>query len=179
MAHYVAFIHKDEDSCYGVSFPDFPGCISAGNTYDEAWSDAIEALRVHVELMRDDGDEIPAPSALEAVMADPDLSDHRAGAVLAMVPLFAIAGRPKRVNVSIDADVLDAIDDLAAHAGQTRSGFLTYIARQAAEDSWEAYKDKKDKFRWRRLASNKRIVGKRSDPTPSRTPRGRAKPKSA
>ena len=27
---YVAIIHKDTDSDFGVSFPDFPGCITAG-----------------------------------------------------------------------------------------------------------------------------------------------------
>ena len=33
---YVAIIPKDPDSDFGVSFPDFPGCITAGRTLDEA-----------------------------------------------------------------------------------------------------------------------------------------------
>lgn len=36
MTHYVALIHKHADSCYGVSFPDLPGVITAGDTLDEA-----------------------------------------------------------------------------------------------------------------------------------------------
>jgi hypothetical protein len=32
MVGYVALVHKDEGTSYGVSFPDFPGCISAGDT---------------------------------------------------------------------------------------------------------------------------------------------------
>ncbi len=33
---YIAYLHKDRHSDYGVSFPDFPGCITAGKTLDEA-----------------------------------------------------------------------------------------------------------------------------------------------
>jgi hypothetical protein len=29
---YIAYLHKDRKSDYGVSFPDFPGCITAGKT---------------------------------------------------------------------------------------------------------------------------------------------------
>jgi len=41
---YIAIIHKDPDSDFGVSFPDFPGCITAGRTLDEAKEMAREAL---------------------------------------------------------------------------------------------------------------------------------------
>ena len=40
---YIAYLHKDRDSDYGVSFPDFPGCITAGKTLDEASRMAAEA----------------------------------------------------------------------------------------------------------------------------------------
>ena len=43
-AHYIALIHKDGDSCYGVSFPDVAGVITAGDTLDEALTGAAEAL---------------------------------------------------------------------------------------------------------------------------------------
>ena len=35
MRHTIGVIHKDEKSDYGISFPDFPGCVSAGATLDE------------------------------------------------------------------------------------------------------------------------------------------------
>lgn len=65
---YIAIIHKDPDSCYGVSFPDFPGCISAGATLDEAKSMAAEALALAIEEMREDGELPPQPSPLDKVM---------------------------------------------------------------------------------------------------------------
>ena len=45
MSTYIALIRKDPDSDYGVDFPDFPGCVTAGSTLDEARSMADEALR--------------------------------------------------------------------------------------------------------------------------------------
>ena len=70
MANYIALIHKDAESDYGVSFPDFPGVISAGTSLDDARAMAEEALALHVEGMVEDGDAVPEPSSLESVMAD-------------------------------------------------------------------------------------------------------------
>jgi predicted RNase H-like HicB family nuclease len=44
MAEYIALIHKDPDSDFGVSFPDFPGCVTADATLEEARALAAEAL---------------------------------------------------------------------------------------------------------------------------------------
>ena len=55
---FIALVHKDPDSCYGVSFPDVPGCTSAGDTLDEALSNAVDALSGHIRLMEADGEEI-------------------------------------------------------------------------------------------------------------------------
>jgi predicted RNase H-like HicB family nuclease len=44
MAGYVALVHKDQGTSYGVSFPDLPGCISAGDTMDEALANGADAL---------------------------------------------------------------------------------------------------------------------------------------
>lgn len=36
MSGHIGLIHKDEGSGYGVSFPDFPGVITAAGTLDDA-----------------------------------------------------------------------------------------------------------------------------------------------
>jgi predicted RNase H-like HicB family nuclease len=71
MSRYAALIHKDAGSDYGVSFPDFPGLITAGRTLDEACKMAEEALAFHIGGMLEDCAPIPEASSLEAVMADP------------------------------------------------------------------------------------------------------------
>ena len=58
MRHYIGIIHKDRDSDYGISFPDFPGCVSAGATLDEARTMGEEALALHVRGMIEDGEAI-------------------------------------------------------------------------------------------------------------------------
>ena len=84
---YIAFIHKDPDSCYGVSFPDMPGCASAGDTLDEAVANAVDALSGHVRVMDMDGDQIPAARNLEEIIADPRLAEDREGALLSAIAL--------------------------------------------------------------------------------------------
>ena len=70
MPQYIGLIHQDPGSDFGVSFPDFPGAITAGSTLDEAHAMAEELLAFHVQGMLEDGEAIPDPSSLEAIMAD-------------------------------------------------------------------------------------------------------------
>ena len=97
MADYIALIHNDADSDYSVSFPDFPGCVTAGATIDEARALATEALAFHVEGMREDGQEIPAPSPMAAVMTERENRD----AVAFLVTLREQAERHVRVQITL------------------------------------------------------------------------------
>ena len=72
MREYVGLIHKEGASDYGVSFPDFPGVITAGATVGEACDLAEQALAFHVEGLIDDSETIPDPTSLEKIMADAD-----------------------------------------------------------------------------------------------------------
>lgn len=127
---YIAFIHKDPDSIYGVSFPDVPGCISAGDTIDDAVRNAVEALSGHVRMLEADGDPVPSPRDFDAIMNDPDLAEDREGAMTTIVPLVRDRGSSTRINVSLDLGLLEAIDAAARERGQTRSAFLASAARR-------------------------------------------------
>ena len=90
---YIGLVHKETDSDYGVSFPDLPGCITAGRTIEEAGEMAAEALALHLEgLAEDGGEKIPPPSSADAVLAQPDAAD--ALALLVVEPLPARAEIP-------------------------------------------------------------------------------------
>lgn len=92
MAGYIALVHKDEGTSYGVSFSDVPGCISAGDTFEEAVANAAEALAGHFAIMKVDGDPIPLPRSFEQLKRDPDFTEHSAGAIVTMVtPRSAMA----------------------------------------------------------------------------------------
>jgi predicted RNase H-like HicB family nuclease len=85
MACYIARVHKDEGTSYGVSFPDVPGCISAGDTFEEAVANAAEALAGHLGLMQADGDEMPAARSFEQLKRDPSFIADAADAIVTMI----------------------------------------------------------------------------------------------
>lgn len=130
MTKYIALVHKDAASDYGVSFPDFPGCISAGETYEKALHNAVEALAAHVDLMRKDGDPIPAPRDLPAIREAEDWIDWT-DATVTMIPLIPMDGAAVRLNISLDSALLDEIDRAAAAIGMSRSAYLARAARIA------------------------------------------------
>ena len=127
MRHYIALIHKDPTSDYGVSFPDLPGVISAGSTPDEARAMAAEALAFHLEGLAEDGEAVPEPSTLEEIMAIAGNKD----AVAVLVDAPAAEVKSVRVNITLPADVLGEIDKYAEREGFTRSGFLAQAAKKA------------------------------------------------
>jgi predicted RNase H-like HicB family nuclease len=125
MRNYIALIHKDAESDYGVSFPDFPGVVTAGLTLDEAREMAEEALAFHVEGLIEDGNAVPEALTLEGVMADPTNRDG----VAVLVTWKGPAARVVRINVTLPDDILSRIDAYAAENGLSRSGFLARAAR--------------------------------------------------
>ena len=129
---YVSFIHRDEAG-FGVSFPDFPGCLSVGATIDDAVRLGSEALAFHVEGLVDSGEGIPPPRSIDAIKADPELAEWRRGADFVLIPLLLDRGSSRRVNVSLDRGLLEAIDDEARQRRMTRSAFLATAARREIE----------------------------------------------
>jgi len=92
MAHYIAIIHNDADSCYGVSFPDVPGVFTAGDTIDEAIRKAGEVLEFAAEdWSKLSGEKFPAPRTIDELRSIADFREQAADAVVAAVPF--------RVNV--------------------------------------------------------------------------------
>ena len=47
-----AMVHE-EDGQFGISFPDFPGCYSCGDTLEETKTNGLNALALHCDVMRD------------------------------------------------------------------------------------------------------------------------------
>ena len=122
MIGYIGIVHKDKGSDYGVSFPDFPGCITAGTTPEEAYAMAEEALQFHIEGMLEDGDKIPRPTSFENAKAKGLFAD----ALLQFMINVRLPGKVKRVNIAMDENLLDDIDSVT----RNRSAFLAEAARE-------------------------------------------------
>jgi predicted RNase H-like HicB family nuclease len=132
MANYIAVVHKDPKSDFGVSFPDFPGCVTAGSSIDEAKDMAYDALSLHIKGMLEDGESIPPSSKLEDIMSDPDYSDAIA---ILVVTISETKPRSVRVNITVPEDMLRKIDAVAKERGMSRSSFLVNAAQNAIESS--------------------------------------------
>lgn len=131
MRNYIGLIHKEADSDYGVSFPDLPGVVTAGTDLDDARRMAGEALALHVEGLIEDGEQLPEPSTLEMVMADPDNRDG----VAILVSVATPVRKAVRLNITLPEDILSEIDAYARTHGLTRSGFLARAARREMENA--------------------------------------------
>lgn len=112
-------------SGYGVFFPDLPGCVSAGDTLQQAASNAEVALQLHLAGMTEEGLEIPAPSELDDIERDAEVAEMARIVVRGELP-----SRIERVNITMDQGLLKVIDAAAEARGMTRSGFLAEGARQ-------------------------------------------------
>jgi predicted RNase H-like HicB family nuclease len=133
---YPVVIHKDKTSDYGVTVPDLPGCFSAGDTLEEALTNAVEAIECHLEGLLFDGEEIPPVQAIETHQKKRDF----AGGTWALVSvdLSKLASKAKRINITLPERVLALVDEQARREGESRSGLLAraaldYIGRHTVE----------------------------------------------
>ena len=95
MPHYIALIHKDSGSCYGVSFPDVPGVVTAGDTLDEAIAQAGEVLALAAEdWERLTGSDFPGPRSIDELRDDAAFLTDARDAVVAAIPFEPDAVRP-------------------------------------------------------------------------------------
>ena len=115
MKTFIAVVHKDPDSAYGIRFPDVPGCYS------------VEALSLFFE-----DQPVPEPRDLDQLRAE-IAGDIAEGAALIAVPLIVPTRTSARVNISLDRGTLAAIDAAARARGLTRSAFLAEAATNEIE----------------------------------------------
>ena len=112
---FPVVIETDENGGYSAFFPDVLGCVAAGDTIEECYEDAIQALTLHLAGMVDDGESIPEATRLTEVSVDDDIKV--ADLLLITVP---ISGRKTRVNMTLDNAILTAIDPVTTN----RSAFI-------------------------------------------------------
>lgn len=123
---YPIILEKDEDSDYGVSVPDLPGCFSAGRTVEDAILNANEAILTHIEGMLMDDEQIPSPKTI-----DQHKKKYRAAKyiwAICEVDLSSLSERVKRINITLPEKLLSKIDAVAGSEGESRSGFLAHAA---------------------------------------------------
>lgn len=129
MRYPIAIETGDTKHAFGVVIPDLPGCFSAGDTLDEALTNAREAILFHLEGMLDDGKPFPAQTPIELLQKK---RSYR-GWTWAVVDVDAseLGDRAARINITLPQRILRAVDAHARKQGETRSGFLARAALDA------------------------------------------------
>lgn len=116
-------------SAWGVVVPDLPGCFSAGDTAEQAFANAVEAITLHCEAMAEDGVGIPLARPLDAWQKASEYEGWTWGMVDVGTSRFE--GRAKKINITLPGHLLTRIDDYAKLHGTSRSGFLADAAHRA------------------------------------------------
>lgn len=119
---YTAIIEKAKDGS-GVFFPDLPGGSSFGKTVEEAAPNAYTAAQAHVAVSREFGDAVPDPRASDAISTERGVKEK----ARLLIPV-ELADEPVRVNISLPATALEALDRTAKELSLSRSGAIAYLA---------------------------------------------------
>ena len=130
MSRYIALV-DGKKGAYGVVVPDLPGCYAMGKTIDEALRNAASAAVAWApgRARRWRRNPQPRPGRSRACRPRRGRSighelihgDRSAG---------ARHRRPAKANLSLDAGLLEAIDEAAQAKGLTRSAFIASAARE-------------------------------------------------
>ena len=129
MRYPIAIEPGNEATAFGIVVPDLPGCFSAGDTLDEAMTNAEEAVAAWIDATLDSGGTVPVPSSLEALRQQPEFAGWSIGVV--SIDPAVLDDKVERVNITLPRRVLKRLDALAKAAGETRSGL---IAQMTLED---------------------------------------------
>lgn len=120
---YPVVIHQQGKSAFGVTVPDIPGCFSAGDTFDEALDNAIEAIEGHLEILAEDGEAIPTATTVSAHQSNEDFAAGTWGFV--EVDIAPFLGKGEKINVTLPSLVLYKISKANV---KNRSAFLAEAA---------------------------------------------------
>ena len=132
MRYPIAIEPGNDTTAWGVVVPDLPGCFSAGDTLEDAMTQAEDAITGWIETALDNGQDIPAPSHIEVLRAaHPEFADWP-WALVKVDP--AMLDDPlERASISLPRRVLRRVDARARSAGETRSGFIARLAIEGRE----------------------------------------------
>lgn len=122
---YPVVVHHEKDSAYGVTVPDIPGCFSAGDSFDEALDNAVEAIKGHLEILAEDKADIPKANTMDSHLNNKDFAEGTWGFV--NVDIAGYLGKTEKINVSLPIQLIRSIDEKY----KNRSKFLTEAAFKA------------------------------------------------
>ena len=96
MKFTIAIEPGTKKTAFGVAVPDLPGCFSAGDSVEEAFDNAREAIEAHCEVLAEQDREIPAPKPMSEWQTNRDYRGWTWGVI--DVPIERFFGPAETIN---------------------------------------------------------------------------------
>ncbi|OAD23064.1 Uncharacterized protein family UPF0150 domain protein [Candidatus Thiomargarita nelsonii] len=123
---YPIYVHQgDAEHAHGVTIPDFPGCFSAADNWDELPAMVQESIELYCE---GEDMELPKPSSLDELTKN---REYNGGVWMMLdINISKLNLKPVQFNISLPSSLVLRIDAYANHHHMTRSGFLAMAAQE-------------------------------------------------
>jgi len=136
---YPIYVHPgDAEHAHGVTIPDFPGCFSAADNWDELPAMVQQAIELYC-----DGEEmeLPTPSSLEQLMKNEDY--HEGIWIMLDINISKLNLKAVQLNIFLSEKLVSRIDAYSSRHQMTRHVFF---ARAAEEIMKQTPSNQTDKF---------------------------------
>ncbi len=122
MKTYIGlFEYEQGKQGFSVVFPDFPGLITAGDSYEEALQMAHDALSGHLEFLQEEGEEIPKPSPIELIQEtweDWDEWKNNYSFLVVPVAVFLKNKKVKTIQIELEETLIEKIDMISSNRSE-------------------------------------------------------------
>lgn len=129
MKFAIAIEPGNDTTAWDVVVPDLPGCFSAGDTMSEAMVNAVEAIDLWCQAVADDGGTLPLVKAVDEHVAAPEFKNWMWAMI--DVPIERYLGSAEKINITLPRVLLAQVDECARAHGESRSGLLARVVREA------------------------------------------------
>lgn len=127
MKYPICIEWGDDNTAHGIQVPDIPGAITAGDTFEDAYTAAVEIAHFMLDEIAARGDAIPMPTSAANHRSNPDFEGMGWG--MLELDITPYLGKTEKVNVTLPGYVIQKIDRFVRdHNIKSRSSFLADAA---------------------------------------------------
>lgn len=124
--YYIGIVEPGPQT-WGISFPQFPGVISLGDSLTDVLANGRDALATVIVAMQEDGVEVPEDYTIDSAASNFNRADFNDPHIVILSA--EVNTRAQRISVTMDEALLSRLDNLAERTHDTRSGLLAKGAR--------------------------------------------------
>ena len=137
MKFTIAIEAGTKKTAFGVVVPDLPGCFSAGDTVEEAFDNARQAIKIHCEILAEEKKDLPLAKSMSEWQKNKEYKGWTWGIV--DVEVEKLFGPAEKINITVPALTLRRIDAyVESHKVDSRSAFLVKAAEETMRRETEA-----------------------------------------